>query len=65
MTHRIFSLLKIRLSVLTGLLNERVLNAFRHTNIRVLSLTESLGAENGLNITGSDVLRGNDCSSHL
>ena len=43
---------------LTGLLNNRVLNALRHTDIGVLSLTSSLVPENGLNISGNEVLRG-------
>jgi hypothetical protein len=43
---------------LTGLLNNRNLNALRHTDIRVLSLTASLAPKNGLNISGNEVLRG-------
>jgi hypothetical protein len=50
---------------LTGLLNHRVLNALRHTDICVLSLTASLVPENGLNISGSEVLRGKLPSSIL
>jgi len=42
-----------------GLLNARVLQAFRASEIRSLSLSASLIDQDGLNISGSDSLRGN------
>ena len=41
-----------------GLLNAQVLDAFRTSEIRSLSLTASLLDQNGLNISGRDSLRG-------
>jgi hypothetical protein len=43
---------------LPGLLNARVLNALRTSEIKSLSLVATLGDENGLNIAGVEPLRG-------
>lgn len=42
----------------SGLLNTRVLHILRTSEIRSLTLTETLLDENGLNIAGADVLPG-------